>query len=325
MTDTITTIPLDFIPLKNDLTDKGLMARFQVMGMKILDKRQTGSDEQLPPTPEGPHLAFRKKLLTLKDCISKLGRPRIFEYFRKRFQARYPDFRYDGGKVVETPSHLSEAYRLGPNSPEMRSMIFDCLIGIWGSDNGWALTIEQIIMVKLGLQYSSENCNGQPPGKKHKGGSIKHNLVADKQTILAPIRRISQRIYNEMLYKKGRVTLPKGMVCIIDAHVEIHGFKGKLGLYPGHTLLEKTPGVGDSSLTSWFRTQLANGVTTKEELHEAILRDELLGEESNTFVTPPRRLSRDSSDMTQSENSEVSRVDTFAPTVSPLVRTIRLC
>ena len=226
---------------------------------------------------------FEKRCYSLREMIIGLAKPRSRSVWAARFNARYPEYTYSGGKKVTCPDDFIEAILNEPYDNEMRGMIFYIQVTLWGKGNSYALQIESKIMQLCKLKYMDDYCDLEKenwPKKKHQGGCIKTMLVRLKQSsFVNKFRRVVREQQNERLYHRN-VGTSKEIKAVQRVTVKSHGFNGWLGLCEGHPDLEKVlkqqkkeeaPVMKQTDMRTWFDGVMAEGeVTSREQLLEAL-------------------------------------------------------
>jgi hypothetical protein len=199
-----------------------------------------GGNEVLPPPPPADNvcLDFKNRCANLRDLIIKLAKPRIEGVGMFRLNQGFGEVTFGCGRKVTSTDDLNEAYATEKYTKEMRAMIFFMTISAWGTNNNWAIMLENKIMCMLKLAYDGTYCEKQAVQRKHLGGSIKAIIVRLKQSNLVnKFRRTGRRVHREVILKKRPKKLSAGVKRLVNATVETHGFNGILGLYEGHPVL----------------------------------------------------------------------------------------
>ena len=118
--------------------------------------------------------------------------------------------------------------------------------------------------------YSDERMDGVRQ-RQTAGGSVKELLVKKKNQMLEVIKSRGMTNHCEALYarKPRNSKLKGGVKSVIKADVQNHGFKGYLGLCPGHELLGKETLLGEHPVVKKVMEMVDKGeIKFMEDLSE---------------------------------------------------------
>jgi hypothetical protein len=254
-----TAIPLDFIPKTRRLTKEELEDR--KLFWAALDKR-TNLDENGTPNEELKEEKLKEKIFALRSVIFALSRSRINRVFVERLLESFPGLNSRDGRKIECIKDFAEYVKYAPLDNALRAVVFYAEHGMWGTCNDWADELEDEIMDLLMLKYTGKLCNGEKKMKVHDGGCIKRLIIKYRHILIEAIRNVMVKVhkedYNVRNCHKPKETendsesdledfdakmtplrkSKKGLVDLVKAEQDKHGFFGYLGMYKGHPSLQ---------------------------------------------------------------------------------------
>lgn len=290
-------IPRDFIVDSDKWSNEQLEVRMLEYGHVVFTKLKRDTNKvNKDAITENLSRDYKNRLYNLRDMVVGLGKPRGSNVFALRFNARFPNYRYNG-KKIQSIEDFKDAIINEPYDNNMRVMIHYVQNQMWGRGNTYALQIEAKIMQLLKLRYVDEYCDlakDKYPKKIHPGGCIKTMLVRMKQSSMVnAVRRLVKNQHCETLYHRN-VGVSRDVKRIIRVTQKSHGFNGYLGLCVGHPDLEETLAMQKieavqvqqqqapkqeapvanqkpTDMRAWFESVMAGGgVNTPAELMEVL-------------------------------------------------------
>ena len=274
-----TPTPLDFVPRNRKLTDSQLEVR--LMHWTVLDRRTDGKRNTPDEALRGQK--FRDKINQLRDTTYALLGSRIDRHFEHEMTERYGQLCNRHGQRILNPRDHSTHVKLEPKMTiVLRGQSFFALHGIWGTRNDWADVPEEEVLDKFGLSHKPTLSDGTTPTKNTKGGWAKTLAARKKEIACEPIQN-NLRIYHcegifvrhKCKHKKEdkkevtRLLNKRGLVKLVEATFEEHGFCGYLGLYEGHPDLVEKPKkqeeknqAKEDHLLAWFQRKRKSGEIT---------------------------------------------------------------
>ncbi len=136
----------------------------------------------LPPPGDNVRLDFRNRCANLRNLIIKLAKPSIAGVALFRLKEGFGDIAFGCGRKVVSTDDLNEAYATEKYTKEMRGMIFFMMISAWGTNNNWAIMLENKIMAMLKIAHNGTYCEQENVQRKHLGGSLKSIIAMLKQS-----------------------------------------------------------------------------------------------------------------------------------------------
>jgi hypothetical protein len=240
----VTSIPVDFLLDKKKLKDKELSDRFSYGGgRRIFDKNVPETKmvngklvevlTELPVAVGDQMEDFETRISTLRDFTIDLWHPRLRAAFHERIQKCLPEL-HD----IKTIYDFLQWYREQPYGNNVRRIVD--IVSHKMFTKQMFITMEGAIMEKLGLEYSAKTSDGHNCKTHRRHGSILSIGTRMKQTYFIDLIRATGRDSKmEVVYNRLLKTPMKGVLKVIEARKETHGYDGWLGLCAGHPDLLK--------------------------------------------------------------------------------------
>ena len=151
---------------------------------EVLDFR-TADEWGTDPHPSWDSSQLGGVLDSFRDLVYAMSLPIINTNFASEFAAKFPNFRFSGGRRVHSIADFVEfVHNYNPADPKamdikiFRAMVHFCLYAMWGKSNRWAVTGENQILKLLQFRYDGNRmCDGTVKKRNHRGGFIKTILV----------------------------------------------------------------------------------------------------------------------------------------------------
>lgn len=313
----MTAIPLDFIPKVRRLTDQELEDR--KLFWSALDKR-TNDEEHGTPNEELKDKKLKEKIFGLRTIVFALCRSRINRFFAAKLQENFPTVKTRDGRPIECIKDFAEYVKYSPLNNDLRAIVFYAEHGMWGTCNDWADELENEIMGLLMLKYTGKLCTGEKKMKVHDGGCIKRLIVKYRHILIETIRNVMVKVHKEDYNvrnchkpkeegkenesdseedydsKNPSQKSKKGLVDLVSAEQDKHGFFGYLGMYKGHPNLEGHAPVTPPPKTAtakpedpyfaWFDEKFRAGKIQSFEDIQRLAEAEIASVRRNLFLTP---------------------------------------
>jgi hypothetical protein len=232
--------PRDYLVDKLNLTKNQLDRRFQYAGGRdIFNKNKSinenGEKPPMPPPPEGVGYSadFEIRIAGLRFFFIDLGTVRVKKTFIIRLHQHVPDLEH----IKSVEDFLFWLSNVKCDNA-IRGIVVTVLHRMWGSQ--LFLAMEREIMTKYCIEYNNYLVDkGTNCPTNRQSGFIKKLITRVKHTvILERVRKVTLDRHGEICYER-HVSLARagpGIVHVLKATVEKHGFNGYLGVKLGHSL-----------------------------------------------------------------------------------------
>ncbi len=254
----VTVIPVDFLLDKKRLKPKELQDRYARGGRRIFDKNVyeskivNGKEVEvlldLPPTDDQIE-DFHARIGSLRDYTIDLWHPRIRASFRERLHKCLPEL-----SGIKTLQDFLQWYRKQPNSNALRRIVD--MVSHQMFTKQMFMTMEDAIMKKVGIEYSTKTSDGNNCKTHRKHGSILSIGTRMKQTyFIDPIRATGRDAHLEVIYNRSLKSPMRGVVSVKKVTVHSHGFDGFLGRCANHPGLVKEQVENERAATNLKTTE----------------------------------------------------------------------
>lgn len=304
----------------------------------VFDKRE--NTQEAPQHINEENLKVR--ISKFRELVLTMGVNKIEDVAVGKFNLEFPKYVFAGHRKVNSISDFAEAYRLGPNNRTMRKMVNFFLHIMWGSNNRWAVDMEDEIMKELNMEYKQDRVGGKTR-RRHRGGCIKSILVKKKSGLLEPIKTAGKKKHKEVIYLRGKtydesgqLILPEGVLKMISADEEVHGFDGFLGICEGHVGAvafadtPKTPKGEEYPIVDWVKEMLQSKlihqeddlILQKKEIYWLLARDEKVNPNLDPEDLDPKDHNLEDIFANEDEDDLPTQDDLPTHTVSSIVRLV---
>ena len=223
------------------MSDKEWLARYCHMGLDMFvkepptEKIEANGEKvfQRVPFPIDPGddkmEEFKKRMKQLRKNIINSLHVEIGRHWKSLMDQCLPEMK------CKSFDHFLVLFRTKPYGNEMRRALHIVCHTMFSREN--FIRMETTVMKKLKMRYGNCLVNGSLVKNSRRGGCIAKIGTRLKQTsFIDKIRDVGRKEKKEILYER-RFSAKKpqeGVVTVIEATTQSHGFNGHIGLCSGH-------------------------------------------------------------------------------------------